>query len=119
MINVDEFVSEYSKAISDRNAAVLAGAGLSIPAGLVNWKELIPTARRNQSIGREWFNRALEQTSHNICFVTAAHISITSASPVQREYFACTIYITLATLADMPSKYQTGCTAFVQRRSIK
>jgi hypothetical protein len=41
MTNVDEFVSEYSTAISGRNAAVLAGAGLSIPAGLVNWKELM------------------------------------------------------------------------------
>jgi hypothetical protein len=41
MTTVAEFIRTYSQALSDRNAAVLAGAGLSIPAGLVNWKELM------------------------------------------------------------------------------
>jgi hypothetical protein len=35
------FVNDYVAAIHDENAAVFAGAGLSIPAGLVNWKELL------------------------------------------------------------------------------
>ncbi len=41
MATADEFIQTYSQALSDRNAAVLVGAGLSIPAGLVNWKELM------------------------------------------------------------------------------
>jgi hypothetical protein len=41
MATVEEFIRTYSQALADRNAAVLAGAGLSIPAGLVNWKELM------------------------------------------------------------------------------
>jgi hypothetical protein len=41
------FVEAYVQAIQDRNAAVFAGAGLSIPAGMVNWKGLL------SDIGRE------------------------------------------------------------------
>jgi Sir2- and TIR-associating SLOG family/SIR2-like domain len=41
MTTATEFIHTYSQALSDHNAAVLAGAGLSIPAGLVNWKELM------------------------------------------------------------------------------
>jgi len=43
MATVDEFVRTYSEALSNHNAAVLIGAGLSIPAGLVNWKDLMRT----------------------------------------------------------------------------
>src|SRR5216684_3952538 len=46
MATVEEFISTYSQALSDRNAAVLAGAGLSIPAGLVNWKGLMRSIAR-------------------------------------------------------------------------
>jgi Sir2- and TIR-associating SLOG family/SIR2-like domain len=46
MATVEEFISSYSQALSDRNAAVLAGAGLSIPAGLVNWKGLMRSIAR-------------------------------------------------------------------------
>jgi hypothetical protein len=38
---LEPFVKEYIKAINDNNAAVFAGAGLSIPAGYVNWKGLL------------------------------------------------------------------------------
>lgn len=41
MPTVEEFIRTYSQALTDHNAAVLVGAGLSIPAGLVNWKELM------------------------------------------------------------------------------
>ena len=33
----------FAQAIADRNAAIFAGAGLSIPAGMVNWKTLMRT----------------------------------------------------------------------------
>ncbi|KKR96940.1 MAG: hypothetical protein UU48_C0021G0005 [Candidatus Uhrbacteria bacterium GW2011_GWF2_41_16] len=35
------FVDTYTKAIKENNAAIFAGAGLSIPAGFVNWKDLL------------------------------------------------------------------------------
>ncbi len=38
---LDAFVEIYVQALQDQNAAIFAGAGLSIPAGLVNWKELL------------------------------------------------------------------------------
>jgi hypothetical protein len=41
MATAEEFIQTYSEALLDHNAAVLAGAGMSIPAGLVDWKELM------------------------------------------------------------------------------
>jgi hypothetical protein len=38
---ISTFVHDYVAAIHDQNAAVFAGAGLSIPAGFVNWKGLL------------------------------------------------------------------------------
>jgi hypothetical protein len=38
---IDSFVETYVEALRDQNAAIFAGAGLSIPAGLVNWKDLL------------------------------------------------------------------------------
>jgi len=37
----DSFIDTYVQALHDQNAAIFAGSGLSIPAGLVNWKELL------------------------------------------------------------------------------
>jgi hypothetical protein len=38
---VDAFVNAYVDTLQDQNAAVFAGAGLSIPAGFVDWKALL------------------------------------------------------------------------------
>lgn len=38
---INSFVETYVEALHDQNTAVFAGAGLSIPAGMVNWKELL------------------------------------------------------------------------------
>jgi hypothetical protein len=38
---VDAFINSYSESISNRSAAVFAGAGLSIPAGFVDWRGLL------------------------------------------------------------------------------
>jgi hypothetical protein len=35
------FIDSYTTAIKENNAAIFAGAGLSAPAGFVNWKELL------------------------------------------------------------------------------
>ncbi len=39
--DMEAFVDSYVKAIEDRTAAVFAGAGLSIPAGFVDWRGLL------------------------------------------------------------------------------
>jgi len=38
---IKEFIKTYIKAIEGSNAAIFAGAGMSQPAGYVNWKELM------------------------------------------------------------------------------
>lgn len=38
---IGSFIETYVQALHDQNAAIFAGAGLSIPAGLVNWKDLL------------------------------------------------------------------------------
>lgn len=38
---IKEFIRTYVRAMSESNAAIFAGAGLSQPAGYVNWKELM------------------------------------------------------------------------------
>jgi hypothetical protein len=43
---VESFVNTYVQALHDQNAAVFAGAGLSIPAGMVNWKDLLKNIAR-------------------------------------------------------------------------
>jgi hypothetical protein len=43
---IDSFVERYVQAIRDQNAAVFVGAGVSIPAGLVNWKGLLKSIAR-------------------------------------------------------------------------
>lgn len=40
-MRMDVFINEFTKEILDENAAIFAGAGLSIPAGYVNWSELL------------------------------------------------------------------------------
>ena len=37
----ESFVKKFSKALQEGNAAVFAGAGTSVDAGFVNWKELV------------------------------------------------------------------------------
>ena len=38
---IDSFIEAYVEAIHNQNAAVFAGAGLSIPSGMVDWKNLL------------------------------------------------------------------------------
>lgn len=37
----DDLVEAFVAALRDQNAAIFAGAGLSVPAGFINWKELM------------------------------------------------------------------------------
>ncbi len=39
--DIEQFIKRYLKEIEEDNAAIFAGAGLSAPAGFVNWKELL------------------------------------------------------------------------------
>jgi hypothetical protein len=38
---IDRFIEDFGKELEEENAAIFAGAGLSIPAGYVNWKNLL------------------------------------------------------------------------------
>jgi Sir2- and TIR-associating SLOG family/SIR2-like domain len=44
---IDSFIEIYVQALHDQNAAIFAGAGLSIPAGLVDWKGLLKNIARD------------------------------------------------------------------------
>lgn len=41
MVSIERFIQDYLTELEDENAAVFAGAGLSAPAGFVNWKALL------------------------------------------------------------------------------
>lgn len=41
MITKDEFLRKFARDLLEGNGAVFAGAGMSIPSGFVNWKELL------------------------------------------------------------------------------
>jgi hypothetical protein len=47
---IKEFLRTYVKEINDSNAAVFAGAGLSRPAGYVDWKELLREVAEDLSL---------------------------------------------------------------------
>ena len=40
---IETFLREYSKEVEEGNAAIFAGAGLSMPAGFVDWRKLLKT----------------------------------------------------------------------------
>lgn len=40
-VKLDRFVKSYQKALDDRAVALFIGAGMSVPAGFVAWKELL------------------------------------------------------------------------------
>jgi hypothetical protein len=63
----DQFIREYSKKVMDGNAAIFAGAGLSQPAGYVNWKELLSEIADDLGlkVDREYDLIALAQYHHN------------------------------------------------------
>jgi hypothetical protein len=56
MSDIDRFVDTYVQALRDENAAVFAGAGLSIPAGLVDWASLMRDIAKDigLSVDREY-----------------------------------------------------------------
>lgn len=47
MISVEEFIREYTRAVSEGYAAVFAGAGLSRSSGYANWKDLVRPLANN------------------------------------------------------------------------
>lgn len=65
--HLNRFVDTFTKAIKDNNSAVFAGAGLSIPAGFVNWKNLLRDVAEelNLDIDREHDLIAIAQYHFN------------------------------------------------------
>ena len=65
--HLNRFVDTYTKAIKENNAAIFAGAGLSIPTGFVNWKNLLReiAAELNLDIDKENDLIAIAQYHYN------------------------------------------------------
>lgn len=61
------FVDTFTKEIKENNAAIFAGAGLSLPAGFVNWKNLLRNvaAELNLDVDRETDLIAIAQYHYN------------------------------------------------------
>ena len=64
---INNFIDEYVNVLKEGNAAVFAGAGLSIPSGVVNWKELLrrPAARLGLDVDKESDLVSLAQYIYN------------------------------------------------------
>lgn len=64
---INNFIDEYVIALKEGNAAVFAGAGLSIPSGVVNWKELLrrPASRLGLDVEKESDLVSLAQYIYN------------------------------------------------------
>src|SRR3990170_2395711 len=65
--HLNRFVDTYTKAIKENNAAIFAGAGLSMPTGFVNWKNLLReiAAELNLDIDKENDLIAIAQYHYN------------------------------------------------------
>jgi hypothetical protein len=65
--HLKRFADIFSKAIKENNAAIFAGAGLSIPAGFVNWKTLLKDIATdlNLDVDREHDLIAVAQYHYN------------------------------------------------------
>ena len=66
-IRLDEFYEAYGKALENGDAAIFAGAGLSKPAGFVNWSELMTDIAKDLDldINKEKDFIAVAQYHHN------------------------------------------------------
>lgn len=64
---INNFIDEYVNALKEGNAAIFAGAGLSVPSGVVNWKELLrrPASRIGLDIDKESDLVSLAQYIYN------------------------------------------------------
>ena len=64
---LNQFVNIYTKAIIENNAAIFAGAGLSIQAGFVNWRNLLRgiAAELNLDVDKENDLIAIAQYHYN------------------------------------------------------
>lgn len=100
--DMEQFVAAYVKAIEDRTAAVFAGAGLSIPAGFVDWRKLLKNIAKdiglnidkendliavaqyhvNEKGGRHRINQSLVNEFSSEAKVTENH-KILSRLPIQ------------------------------------
>lgn len=66
-ISKEQFIREYSRKVMDGNAALFVGAGLSRPAGYVDWKELLREIADDLglTVDREYDLIAIAQYHHN------------------------------------------------------
>jgi len=41
LVSIENFIKKFSREVDENNAAIFAGAGLSVGAGFVNWSDLL------------------------------------------------------------------------------
>ena len=99
--SIVSFVDAYVEALRDQNAAIFAGAGLSIPAGIVDWRELLRSIAEDVGLdvdeeddlvtvaqyhlnkrGRHKINQTLVNEFANRAALTANH-EILAALPIR------------------------------------
>lgn len=49
----ENFIEDYVKALKEKNAAIFAGAGMSVPCGFFSWKKLLDPIAKNLSLNIE------------------------------------------------------------------
>jgi NAD-dependent SIR2 family protein deacetylase len=66
MHKIKSFIKTYSNAIKDKNAAIFAGAGLSRPAGIVDWKGLLKSITEDLNLDIDKENDIVAITQYHI-----------------------------------------------------
>lgn len=51
--DIQKFIEDYSKSLRNGNAAIFAGAGLSIPSGAMGWSDLLKDVAENLGLSND------------------------------------------------------------------
>jgi len=94
-MEIELFIDEFLKELQSENAAVFLGAGASVPAGFINWKELLTPVAREVGL-----NIALESD-----LVTLAQFHV-NANGMNRHVLSQTILEQLSTGAELTKNHK-------------
>jgi hypothetical protein len=61
-VQIDDFIRIFARELRDNSAAVMCGAGVSIPSGLPSWKDLLEPARVALKLPRKFSDLTLLAT---------------------------------------------------------
>lgn len=63
---IEAFITNYVKDLNDDSAAIFAGAGLSIPLGFVNWKELLHDLANELGLDIDYENDLISLAQYHV-----------------------------------------------------